>query len=333
MPSVAPGHHLAAILPSKGARLEVTERPTPAPGPNELLIEVKSIALNGVDGFQRKAGFMLTHYPAVLGSDVAGIVLSVGSAVNAEDLKPGTRVAAFATAFFAKGDPDYGAFQTRVIVPAANAVPLPPFIDFNEASLLPMAVATAWAGLYSIGVPYDTKYTDADRKALLVWGGGGSIGSAAVQVAKLLGFIVYATASAKHHEHLKTLGASRLFDYKDENVIEQIVQAAEDDGLTIPIVYDGVPGGQLTKDVEVLEKLRGAEIGRVAFAAPLPPDFQQPDGIEVKFAMGPTEEKARNEHFRFIFNVWLKEKLASKEFVPVQRFSWFPEVWKQLMVC
>ena len=170
---------------------------------------------------------MIASYPTVLGSDVAGTVVSVGSCVSSDTFKPGSRVAAFATGFFVQGAPDYGAFQKRVLIPAANTVPLPNRMSFNEGSLLPMSVITAWCGLENIGVPLDAAYTPADRKRVLVWGAASSVGSGAVQIAKLLGFTVYATASEKHHEYIRQLGASKVFDYKAEGVVAGIVKAAK----------------------------------------------------------------------------------------------------------
>jgi NADPH:quinone reductase-like Zn-dependent oxidoreductase len=216
--TIPPGHHLAAIIPSKGPPLAVTHRPTPTPSPTELLIAVKAIALNPIDWYQRDHAFPpLASYPAVLGSDISGTVISAGSSVPADAPQPGTRVAAYAPCFFMQGAPDYGALQTRVLVPAVNAVEIPRGLGFAEASVLPMAVATAWAGWYSIGLARETKLGAEDRKGVLVWGGANSVGSAAVQVAKCIGFRVYVTASEKHHEYLKGLGASRVFDYKSED--------------------------------------------------------------------------------------------------------------------
>jgi NADPH:quinone reductase-like Zn-dependent oxidoreductase len=311
--STPSGQHFAAILPSKASPLEVTTRPTPVQGPNELLIEVKSIALNLIDCHMRDHGFAIASYPAVIGSDIAGIVVSAGSSVS-DAFKPGIRVSAFAHCFYMKGAPDYGAFQTRVLVPAANAVPLPQGMSFNEASLLPMAVATAWAGWYSIGLPRNTAYTSADKKGMLVWGGASSIGSAAVQVAKSMGFIVYTTASKKHHEYLKGLGASKVFDYKGEYVVESIVKAAEEDGVTVQMGFDAV--GQLQSCLDILKELKGEATAKLASARPLSEDSPKMDGVDVKFVAAPLDEKERMEHFHFIFNIWLKEKLENGEFVP-----------------
>lgn len=194
----------------------MTFRPTPTPEPSELLIEVRSIALNPVDYYMRDTGFTLELYPTVIGSDIAGIVVSAGSSTSSK-VPVGTRVAAFAPCYFKKGAPDYGAFQKKVLIPAAAAVPLPDKVTFNEGALLPMAVQTAWAGWYSIGIPREMGFKAPPDVGMLVWGGASSMGSAAIQVANLHGFKVYATASAKHHDYLKSLGATKLFDYKEDN--------------------------------------------------------------------------------------------------------------------
>lgn len=309
------GQHLAVILPSVGSALEVIHRPTPTPGPTELLIEVKSVALNPIDWIQRASGFALEVFPAVIGSDVAGIVISTGSAVPSDAPKPGTRVAAFAPCFYTKGDPDHGALQTRVLVPASNATPLPDNISFNEASLLPMAVATAWAGFYTLGVAGDTAYTPADKQGILVWGAASSVGSTVVQVARELGFRVYATASTKHHEYIKTLGASQVFEYRDDDVVSKIIDAIRDDGVTLQYGYDAV--GALASCQKILSTLKPASsTAHLASAPPVPADAPQVDGVEVKFVLPPHDEDARDEHFHFKFVVWLKAKLAEGKLVP-----------------
>jgi NADPH:quinone reductase-like Zn-dependent oxidoreductase len=308
------GQHLAAILPSKYSAFELTHRPTPTPGPNELLIEVKAIALNPIDHHQRYLGVFIAAYPAVIGSDIAGTVITAGASVPRDAPKPGTRVAAFAPCFYMQGAPDYGAFQTRVLVPAANAVPLPDRISFNEGSVLPMAVLTTWAGLYNLGVPRDTAYTAADKKGMLVWGGSSSVGSAAVQVASLLGFTVYTTASEKHHEYLKSLGASKVFDYRREDVVESIVKAAKEDGLTIQLGY--LAAGQLQSSLEILKELKGEGTAKLASAPLMPENPPNLEGVEAQFVVWPKDEEERMEFTHFVFGVWLKEKLETGEFVP-----------------
>ncbi|KAK7546049.1 chaperonin 10-like protein [Phyllosticta citricarpa] len=100
--------HLAAVFTAAGSPLEIQDRPTLTPGPNDLISEVKSIALNPVDHMQRETGFHVSLNPAVLGSDIAGIVVASGMSLNV-----GARVAAFAAAFWIEGIPDYGGMQQR----------------------------------------------------------------------------------------------------------------------------------------------------------------------------------------------------------------------------
>lgn len=311
--SIPTGQHLAAIIPSKGSPLQLTYRPTPTPGPDELLIEVKSFAVNPVDYYMREVGFVIASYPAVIGSDIAGVVVSAGSSVPPDAPKPGTRVTALAPSFWTKGAADYGAFQTHVLVPAENAAQLPQGTSFNEGSVFPLAVVTAWIGWYSIGVANDTVYTPADKQAILVWGGASSVGTAVVQIAKLRGYTVYTTASGKHHECLKRLGASRTFDYRDEHAVERIVKAAKEDGLTLQTAYYA-SGDQLKECLEVVKQLN-EKGGKVASAVPLSENPPTAEGVEVAFVAPPVDVEKRKELLHFVF-VWLKEKLETGEFVP-----------------
>ncbi|KAI9849743.1 MAG: hypothetical protein M1838_006279 [Thelocarpon superellum] len=317
MASARSGQHLAAILRSKGSHLDVTHRPTPTPGPNEILVAPRSIAINPIDYFQRETGYVIDTYPTVVGSDIGGTVVSTGPSVPAEMFKPGTRIAAFAPCFFKRGDPDYGAFQARVLVPSVSAVPIPEGMSFTEASLLPMAIVTAWAGLYSIGVPLDPAYTAADKKGILVWGGSSSVGSTTVQVARLLGYHVYATASEKHHAYIEELGAHRTFDYKRDDVVASIVQAAKEDGVALQTGYNAV--GALRQCLDVLKEFKGSSSAgslKIASATRIPDPAPVEEGIEVKFVSSPKDADERADFSRFVFHTWLQGKLASREFVP-----------------
>ncbi len=202
-------------------------------------------------------------------------------------------------------------------MPAANAVALPDKVSFNEGSVLPVAVVTAWSGWYSIGLARETAYTAQDKKGMLVWGGASSVGSAAIQIAKTMGFRVYATASEKHHEYLKGLGASKVFDYRSENVVERIVQAAKADGVTIQSGLDAA--AQLKPCLEILKECKGTGTAKLASARPVPEDAPEVEGVEAKFIMAPSSDEGRTEHFHFVFGVWLKEKLERGEFVPSPR--------------
>lgn len=135
-----------------------------------------------------------------------------------------------------------------------------------------------------------------------------------VQSARLLGFTVYATASAKHHDYIKSLGASKVFDYKTPNVEDAIIRAAKEDGLTFQYGYDAV--GALLPCHNVLKSLKVKEIAHLASAPVLKPGDPTEEGIQAKFVAASTDEKERAGQFSFWFNVWLKEKLEKGEIVP-----------------
>lgn len=275
---------------------------------------MKAIALNPVDWYQRHIGVTVESYPAIIGSDVAGIVAAVGSDVAADAPQPGTRVAAFAPSYFAKGAPDYGAFQERVLVPASYVVPIPNTLNFNEASMLPLGVLTAWAGFFQAGIALETKYVSEDRQEVLIWGGSSSVGSSAIQIAKSLGFYVYVTASEKHHGYLKTLGADKLFEYKSPDVVENIVKAAKEDQVTIQVGYDAV--GQLKECQEILQKTKAEGPARLASAVPLTEDSPKAEGVIVKFVEAEDDAEKTNELIHFVYRVWLKERLEKGEYTP-----------------
>ncbi|KAF2086622.1 zinc-binding oxidoreductase-like protein CipB [Saccharata proteae CBS 121410] len=308
-------HHIAAVLPSKGSPYTIQTLPTPTPGPSELLIEVRALALNPIDIYTRDLNFAISSFPAIGGFDIAGIVISTGSSVLSTAPQPGNRVAAFSHAFAAQGKPEYGAFQQRVLVPAVNAVTLPDSWSFNEGTLLPMAVTTTFAGWYAIDMPLNTSYTPADKQGILVWGASSSVGSFAVQIAKLMGFTVYATASAKHHAYIKTLGASKVFDYYDDNVVDDIVRAIKVDGVNVSVGYGAVIGS-LAPSLEILKAMNPEEGARLAHAPRLDPDGPKAEEVEVKFVAGPTDAEERDAFMREVWWTWLQPRLHSGEVVP-----------------
>ncbi|OQD73361.1 hypothetical protein PENDEC_c015G04747 [Penicillium decumbens] len=305
--------HQAAILPQKGGPLAIVQRPTPSPGPNELLIEVHAVALNPVDIHQRDKGVFVEAYPAVVGSDVSGIVAETGSAVSTPK---GTRVTAFASAFLRKGDPNYGALQKYVLVSSEMVTVLPDRFSFIEGSVFPMAALTTWNGWLWAGVAREMTMA---KEGILVWGGSSSMGAFAIQGAKVSGYTVYATASSQHHEYLKGLGASRVFDYKSEDVLSEIVNAAREDGLVFKIGYHATGSQQLS--VDVLDALRGGEKVKLAIAPIVDTTVKVPEGVETAFVMPPEDPEERKERCAWIFKSWLEEKLSAGQLVPSPRIQ------------
>ena len=135
-----------------------------------------------------------------------------------------------------------------------------------------------------------------------------------------MGFTVYATASLQHHEYIKSLGATRVFDYKSENVLAEIVDAAKADGVTIRVGYHATGSQQLAADV--MSNLRhGTEKAKLTIAPLVDPDLKVPEGVEAAFIRPPQGLEARNERLHWIFGTWLQGKLAAKEIVASPRIK------------
>ncbi len=350
--------HLAAVSVAKGEAFKVQARPTPKPGPGELLIKVKSIALNPADNIMRTQGLFISTYPTVIGFDISGLVLEVGEGVPTSDtdektglcFRPGmTQVAAYAAFFWRSCNPDYGAFQERCLVPWQHAVILPDEgITWNQAAILPVAVAVALSAWDLLGIPRvgeatassvstgpagaDTggesqKVREHKREALLIWGASSSVGTMGVQTARVLRddpdssfAAVYAAAGAVNLEYVASLGADRVFSYKDPNVVDALVAAAKEDGLLIRHCF--LATGQLEQCQAVLKALLGDSEGRenrkarIGSAPVIPPDAEEVDGVETIFVMPSMDEEKRLAEFQYWMGTWLRANLANRTIKP-----------------
>lgn len=316
--STPSGKHLAAIVPQQGGPLAVVERTTPTCGPKQLLIEVHAVAFNPVDCYQRDMGFFIEEYPAVIGSDVAGIIVQTGSDMSPNTPKPGTRVTALASSFYHKGNPDHGAMQKYVLVGEDTVAVLPDSFSFVEGCVFPLAALTVWNGLLWAGVAREP-ISPSEKKGLLVWGASSSMGALAVQAAKMMGHTVYATASPQYHEYIKTLGAARVFDYKAEDVASEILKAAKDDGITTRIVYHATGAQQVSADI--ISKLAAGDLGKLAIAPIVDKSLNVPENVESAFVQAPDEPEAREERLHWIFGTWLQGALAAKQLVASPRIK------------
>ncbi|KAH7311600.1 chaperonin 10-like protein [Stachybotrys elegans] len=322
--------HLAAVNHSKGQPFVVRPRPTPKPGPGELLIAVKSVALNPADHIMSDTGLFVSVYPTVIGFDMAGLVLEVGEGVptSAADsasaifFQPGlTRVAAYGAFFWRSSNPDYGPFQEQCLVPWQHAVPLPEGISWSHAATLPVSVQVPLSAWDALGIPRlgeSPKKHEGNKEALLIWGASSSVGTMGVQAAKLLRddtgsafAAVYATAGSANRDYVRSLGADRVFDYKDPNVVDAITAAAREDGLAIRHCFLAI--GDITSCQAVLKAslAQDKEVGtaKIASAPVIPADLDTVDGVETMFLMPSAVEEERLEQFRYWLGTWLRTNL------------------------
>ncbi|KAJ5096064.1 chaperonin 10-like protein [Penicillium alfredii] len=310
-----PGQHKAAILSQQGGPLSLGERPTPEPGPNDVLIQVKAVALNPCDHSQRDNNIPpVPIYPAIIGCDTAGLVAKLGSNVTTIP-GPGSRVIAFASSFCQNGSPDHGSFQQYTLAPSEAVIPLPENLSFEEGAVFPLAVLTALTAWTTIGIPLDTRYNPADKQAVLIWGASSSVGTFAVQSAKTLGFTIYATASPKHHDLVKKLGAHAVFDYQTSDVVSQIVSAVKKDGAQLHTAHCVVDGA-LQPTLDILKETKGDTQAKVVHSALLPEGHPTLDNTQITFNFPSMDETVRSKHMHEVFNGWLRTGLQSGEVIP-----------------
>jgi len=206
--------------------LKWQEIPTPAPGPGEVLVEIKAASLNFPDLLivQNKYQFK-PKLPFVPGSEYAGTVQAVGEGVR--HLRVGQHIACLSGT---------GGFATHTIAKAELCLPLPSGFPFVDAAAFIMIYATSYHALI-------------DRAALqagetvLVLGAAGGVGTAAIQIAKQAGARVIAAASTDEKCALCTrLGADATINYQRDNLRESLKSLTEGKGPDV--VYDPVGGDQ-----------------------------------------------------------------------------------------
>jgi D-arabinose 1-dehydrogenase-like Zn-dependent alcohol dehydrogenase len=127
-------------------------------------------------------------------------------------------------------NPANSAFQSYPVATDSLVSPIPDSMTFEEAVVLPLAISTACAGLYtkdlSLPLPLAKKPAKIG-KTILVWGGASSVGATAIQLAVASGVTVISTASPANHKFVESLGADVVFNYKSPTVVEDIASALE----------------------------------------------------------------------------------------------------------
>lgn len=226
--------------------LTLDDAPIPEIGPGEVLVKVRASSINPAD-WKFRAGWFAEWVPLALpftpGSDVAGIVDRVGSAVVR--FRPGDTVYGMTMPPVGGACADYVAMGEDALAIAPRSIPL------EQAAGVPLAALTAWAALA------DGAGLDA-RQTVLIHAAAGGVGSFAVQLAKAAGARVIATASAANAALVRSLGADVVIDYRATD-FSTIVSG-------IDVVLDSVGGEVQAKSLAVLRKN-----GMLVTLDPLPP--------------------------------------------------------------
>jgi D-arabinose 1-dehydrogenase-like Zn-dependent alcohol dehydrogenase len=239
----------------------------------------------------------------------------VGTSVTL--FKPGDRVLGYSNSFMTGLNKD-GAFQTYTIVSQELAAKLPDAISFEDGAALPLAVGTATISLFdNLGLPLPTTTSKSGKKqgsAILIWSGASSVGSVAIQMAALAGYTVFATASETHHEYLKNLGATEVFDYRSPTVASDLVSAATTAAKPITYALDTFSDTlSTTLILEILSK-SGGKGSKLAHLLPWPESQMKQDGIAISNVSG-ENIFGNNELSTWAYGKFLTEALESGSFV------------------
>ncbi|KAI9829476.1 MAG: hypothetical protein M1819_006296 [Sarea resinae] len=306
-----PNNNAAWLTAQKAYPLEVKPAPYPTPRANEIVIKNGAVAINPADWAIQTMGdalFAWITYPCILGYDVAGEVVSVGSAVSR--FAPGDRVLGLAVGFVANETASCG-FQTYAAVFDHLASPIPQHLSYERAAVLPLGLSTAACGLFQkdyLALHHPSLVPTPTGKALLVWGGATSVGSNAIQLAVAAGYKVITTASAQNFAYVKRLGASAVFDYHSQTIVDELASAFE--GETMAGAFDAVANDEaFYACAAVLLKTSGSKF--IAACRPLPD--QIPDGIGTKMIFG--SDLKDNEVGPAVYVDFLPQALAEDKYM------------------
>jgi NADPH:quinone reductase-like Zn-dependent oxidoreductase len=221
----------AAWLVAKHDLLQVSEAPYPEPAAGEIVVRNHAVAVNPVDWIVPYLGdlpmFPWIKRPFILGSDLAGEVVAVGSDVT--EVNVGDRVLAMAAgAAKQRSRAAEGAFQAYTIVLPRLTTVIPDHLSYVEAAVIPLGATTAACGLFQsdlLALELPSASPMSRDQWVIIWGGSTSVGSNAIQLAVSAGYNVVTTASPKNFDYVRSLGAHYAFDYKSKDVVRDIVAA------------------------------------------------------------------------------------------------------------
>jgi len=224
----------ALVLKRYGSakNVEFADLPRPIIKPDEILVQVHAAGLNPIDNVIPTGSFkpiIKLQLPVVMGSDLAGVVVEIGSRVTR--FKVGDAV--FASTF----DLGVGALAEYAAVPEYVAALKPGNLDFVEAASIPMVALTSWQALI------ERAQLRQGQKVFIPAGAGG-IGSFAIQLAKLFGAKVATTTSTANVEFVRQLGADEVIDYKKQEFEAQL--------RDYDVVLATLRGGELEKSLQVV---------------------------------------------------------------------------------
>jgi NADPH:quinone reductase-like Zn-dependent oxidoreductase len=211
--------------------LRYEDVPDPEPGPNEVLVSLRAAGLNHLDIWVRK-GLPSVPKPRILGADGAGIVASLGNGVQGFELgdrvvlNPGIPHDGRITVV---GEHTDGTYCELKSIPAAQLYALDERLTFEEGAAFPLTFETAYRMLV-------TKARLAEGESVLIWGIGGGVALAALEICRALGArTIVTSSSAEKLERARALGADAAVNHADEDVVQAVKDATAGKGADVVV--------------------------------------------------------------------------------------------------
>jgi NADPH:quinone reductase-like Zn-dependent oxidoreductase len=215
-----------------GGQLVFNDVPTPTIARDEILVKIKSTAVNHLDLVKASGTakqIMPIDLPWIPGHEFSGVVEQIGS-----------DVAAYAPGDALFGVSGMGAYAEHLAVMPATVARKPSNLSFEEAASVPVASQTAWQGIFTHG------HLEKGQ-TILIHGGAGAVGAYAVQLASHAGATVIATASGDDEAYLHSIGASQVIDYREAQ-FEKVLREKVD------MVFDLIGGDTQKRSFLVLKE-------------------------------------------------------------------------------
>lgn len=239
-------------------RIAIIDLPSPVPAKGSVLVRVKACGLNYSDVLQRQGLYLGGPVPPfVPGMEAAGIV--EGNGGGAPAIPVGTRVAVVAGG---------GLHTERVVAQPAACIPLPDTMSFAQGAAFPIHYLTAYHALTTVA------HARAGE-TVLIHAAGGGVGTATVQIARILGLRVVATASTEEKRNrIRSLGATRVVGYEDFEAATREVTG----GPGPDIVLESLGGDVFRRSLAIL-----APLGRLVVLGAASGEIVPIDGLRLVF--------------------------------------------------
>jgi putative PIG3 family NAD(P)H quinone oxidoreductase len=215
--------------------LSVIQSPQVIPGPDQLLIHVKAAGLNRADLLQRRGRYDPPPGESdILGMEIAGQVVGMGA--NVDGFGIGEKV------FGLVGS---GGYAEYCLLNQGLAMPIPEKLSYVEAAGIAEAFLTAQEAVCTLGQLHKSE-------AILIHAGGSGVGSAALQLAHLIGATLFTTTSSpEKYERIKEFGNPTIINYKEQDFATEIMRLTDNRGVNV--IIDFIGARYLAQHLQILQ--------------------------------------------------------------------------------